>query len=91
MHLTSEEKKNIFAKYSPSKSAGDAGSPESQVALFTARINHLTEHLKRNKQDTATQMGLIRLVGQRKKQLAYLKNKDITRYREIIKELNIRK
>ncbi|MEM1135164.1 MAG: 30S ribosomal protein S15, partial [Bacteroidota bacterium] len=67
------------------------GSPESQIALFTHRINHLTEHLKVNKKDSSTRRGLIQLVGKRRKLLNYLQKKDILRYREIIKKLGIRK
>lgn len=89
MHLTVETKQDIFEKYGKSKT--NTGSPESQVALFTERINHLTEHLKSNKKDFSTQMALLRLVGKRRKMLDYLKDRNIDRYREIIKDLNIRK
>jgi len=89
MYLSQEEKKNLFDKYG--KNAADTGSPESQIALFTKRISHLTEHLKVHKKDYSTQMGLYRLVGKRRKLLDYLKRKDIQKYRSLIKELNIRK
>ncbi|HLO90107.1 MAG: 30S ribosomal protein S15 [Chloroflexota bacterium] len=89
MYLTSEVKKNIFAENG--KDVKDTGSPESQVALFTHRIQHLTGHLKINKNDLGTERSLVRLVGKRRSLLAYLKKKDIERYREIIKKLNIRK
>lgn len=89
MYLTVEKKKELFAQYG--KSATDTGSPESQVALYTTRINHLTEHLKVNKKDFSTQLALLRLVGKRRRMLDYLKDIDITRYREIIKNLNLRK
>ncbi len=89
MYLTSEIKQGVFKKYGNSKT--NTGSPESQVALFTHRINHLTEHLKLNKKDFSTQRALLKLVGQRRRQLDYLKETDITRYREIIKSLNLRK
>tara|TARA_B000000441_G_C21390782_1_gene149294 strand:- start:27 stop:296 length:270 start_codon:yes stop_codon:yes gene_type:complete len=89
MYLTSETKKEIFKKHG--KSEGDTGSPEGQVALFTHRIQHLTEHLKQNRKDFATEKALVDMVGKRKKILNYLKNKDIERYRAIIAELGIRK
>ncbi len=89
MYLTKEEKISIFEKYG--KNAANTGSPESQIALLTARINHLTDHLKVHKKDYSTQRGLLRLVGQRRKLLNYLIDRDITRYRQVIKDLNIRK
>lgn len=89
MYLTSETKKEIFKKYG--KSETDTGSAESQIALFTTRINHLTEHLKRNPKDLNTERSLVKLVGKRKKLLSYLENKDIERYRSIVKKLNLRK
>lgn len=89
MHLNNEEKQEIFAQYGKVKT--NTGSPESQVALFTTRINHLTIHLKSNHKDFSTQRSLLKLVGQRRRQLDYLKEKDIERYRDIIKSLNIRK
>ncbi len=73
------------------KSKTDTGSPESQIALFTYRIKHLTDHLKKNKKDFSTQQGLLRLVGKRRKLLNYLQKVDIERYRAIVKELNLRK
>ncbi|MBP6947768.1 MAG: 30S ribosomal protein S15, partial [Bacteroidales bacterium] len=69
----------------------DTGSPESQVALFSYRIAHLTEHLKRNRKDHNTQRSLLRLVGKRRQLLDYLRDTDIERYREILKALNLRK
>ena len=89
MYLTSEKKAEIFAKHG--KSAQDTGSAEGQVALFTFRINHLTQHLKANRHDFATERSLVKLVGKRKALLDYLKKKDINRYRAIIAELGIRK
>ena len=89
MYLTSDTKKDFFKEYG--KSELDTGSPEGQVAMFTFRIKHLTEHLKRNRKDVFTQRSLVRLVGKRKSLLGYLKDKDIERYRDIIKKLNIRK
>ena len=89
MYLTAEKKQEIFTKYG--KDATNTGSSESQVALYTYRISHLTEHLKGNRKDFGTQKALLKLVGKRRRQLDYLKDRDISRYRDIIKELNIRK
>ena len=89
MYLTAEVKKNIFKKHG--KSETNTGSSEGQVALFTHRIDHLTEHLKANKKDFGTQKALINLVGKRRSLLDYLKHTDIERYRTIIKQLDIRK
>lgn len=89
MYLSSEKKKEIFAKYG--KSETDTGSPEAQIALFSHRISHLTEHLKSNRKDYATQRSLLKLVGKRRSLLNYLIKIDIFRYRAIIKELGIRK
>ncbi|GAB1403372.1 30S ribosomal protein S15 [Lentimicrobium sp.] len=89
MYLTSEVKKDIFTRHG--KTANDTGTAEGQIALFTFRIQHLTEHLKVNRNDLNTERSLVRLVGKRRRLLDYLKDKDITRYREIIKKLNIRK
>ncbi len=89
MYLTSDKKKELFKTYG--KSEQDTGSVEGQIALFTFRINHLTEHLKVNRKDVFTERALINLVGKRRRQLDYLKKVDILRYREIIKKLNIRK
>lgn len=91
MYLTKDKKEEIFENHGRSKSKTDTGSPESQVALFTHRIKHLTEHLKKNKKDHSTQQGLLRLVGKRRKLLDYLQHMDIERYRAIIVELGIRK
>lgn len=89
MYLTSEKKAELFAQHG--KSATNTGSAEGQIALFTFRINHLTEHLKQNKKDNSTRRALIKLVGKRRSLLDYLIKKDIERYRAIIKELNLRK
>lgn len=89
MYLTAEKKQEFFTKFG--KNDADTGTSEGQIALFTFRINHLTNHLKENRKDTATQRSLIRLVGKRRKQLDYLKRTDIERYRTIIKELKLRK
>ena len=89
MYLDTEKKKEFFAKYG--KGANDTGSPEGQIAMFSFRIAHLTEHLKKNRKDNNTQRSLIALVGKRRKLLNYLAAKDITRYRAIVKELGLRR
>lgn len=89
MYLTKEKKAEIFSKYG--KSAQDTGSTEGQIALFTHRINHLTEHLKNNRKDFNTERSLVKMVGKRRSLLDYLKANDIEKYRSLIKELNIRK
>ena len=91
MKLTTEAKQEIFEKNSLKKSKTETGSAESQIALFTHRINHLTEHLKVNKKDFSTRLGLLKLVGKRRRLLNYLSNTEIERYRAIISELGIRK
>ncbi len=91
MYQTTEIKQALFAKHGFNKKAEDSGSPESQIALFTLRINHLTGHLKVNKKDFATQKGLMKMVGKRKKLLNYLQETNIERYRSILAELNLRK
>jgi small subunit ribosomal protein S15 len=89
MYLTKEVKAEIFKKHGGSE--GNTGSAEGQIALFTHRINHLTGHLKNNHKDYNTERSLVRLVGKRRSLLDYLKKKDIEKYRDLIKELNIRK
>lgn len=89
MYLDTEKKQEIFGKYG--KNNSDTGSPESQIALFSYRISHLTQHLKSNKKDYSTERALKMLVGKRRRLLDYLKDKEIGRYRAIIKELGIRK
>lgn len=89
MYLTPEIKKSFFKQFGESEM--NTGSTEGQIAMFTFRIRHLTEHQKSNKKDLFTQRSLVRLVGKRKRLLAYLKDKDIERYRWLIKQLNIRK
>ena len=89
MYLSAEKKQEIFKKF-----GGDAkntGSTEGQIALFTHRINHLTEHLKKNRKDFNTERSLVKLVGKRRSLLDYLKKKDIMRYRAIVKELGLRR
>ena len=89
MYLDQAKKTEIFTEYG--KNAQDTGSVESQVALFTYRIKHLTEHLKKNHKDFGTARSLTKLVGRRRKLLKYLYKKDINRYRELIKALGLRK
>lgn len=89
MYLTTEKKAELFEKYG--KDAKNTGSAESQIALFTYRIKHLTEHLKENHKDFGTARALTKMVGRRRKLLKYLYNKDINRYRELIKALGLRK
>lgn len=89
MHLTKEQKNEIFNTHG--KSETDSGSAEGQIALFSKRISHLTEHLKMNKKDFSTQRALLQMVGKRRRLLNYLKDRDIERYRAIIKALNLRK
>ena len=89
MYLTKEIKKKIFKNFG--KSDKDTGSTESQIALFSHRIDHLSKHLKKNKKDFNTERSLVRLVGKRRNLLDYLKARDIDKYRKIIKELGLRK
>ena len=89
MYLTKEAKEEIFKKHG--KDAKNTGSAEGQIALFTTRINHLTEHLKKNRKDFNTERSLVKLVGKRRSLLDYLAKKDILRYRAIVKELGLRK
>ncbi|WP_258103404.1 30S ribosomal protein S15 [Marinoscillum sp. MHG1-6] len=89
MYLTKEVKEGFFSKYG--KGTNDTGSSEGQIALFTHRINHLTEHLKSNKKDHSSRLGLLKLVGKRRRLLDHLHESDIERYRSIIAELGIRK
>ena len=83
------EKSEIIAKYALKE--GDTGSPEVQIALLTARINHLTEHLRTHQKDHHSRRGLLQMVGRRRGLLDYLKSKDIERYRSIVAALNLRK
>ena len=89
MYLDSKKKQSIFKKYG--KTATDTGSSEGQIALFTERINHLTDYLKENKKDNNSKRSLVLLVGKRRRMLDYLKKKDIERYRTIVKSLKLRK
>jgi small subunit ribosomal protein S15 len=89
MYLTAEKKQTIIKEFG--KSEVNTGTPEVQIALFSDRITHLTEHLKDHKKDFNTQRALLKLVGKRRRLLDYLKDRDIERYRAIIKDLNLRK
>lgn len=89
MYLDSAKKSELFSTYG--QGATDTGSVESQVALFTYRISHLTEHMKQNRKDHTTERSLVKLVGKRRSLLKYLKAKDIERYRALIKALGLRK
>ena len=89
MYITKKIREDIFKDNGASEK--DTGSTEGQIALFTTRINHLTNHLKENKKDYNTERSLLKMVGKRKSLLNYLKNKDINRYRSIIKKLSLRK
>lgn len=91
MYLSSEKKQELFKNHGRLKSEKDTGSPESQIALFSHRIKHLTEHLKSNKKDHSSRLGLLKLVGKRRSLLDYLQKKEIGRYRAIIADLGIRK
>ena len=87
--ITADQKKEIIEKYA--RTAGDTGSPEVQVALLTARINDLQNHFKANPKDHHSRRGLLKMVGQRRGLLAYLKKTDIERYRALIEKLGLRK
>ena len=89
MYLDKEKKQEIFSQYG--SGATDTGSCDSQIALFSYRISHLTEHMKANHKDFSTNRSLVKLVGQRRRLLNYLKRKDISRYRAIVKALGLRK
>lgn len=89
MYLTKKIKEDLFKKHG--KNAKNTGSAEGRIALFTFRINHLTDHLKKNKKDFNTERALVKLVGKRRALLDYLTKKDILRYRAIVKELGLRK
>ncbi len=89
MVLSPEDKRQIIDKFK--RSENDTGSPEVQIALLTERIRYLTEHLKVHKKDHHSRRGLMKLVGQRRRMLEYLKRKDISRYRELIQRLGLRK
>lgn len=87
--ISKEKKTTIIKEYG--RSEGDTGSPEVQIAILTARIQELTDHLKANPKDHHSRRGLLKMVGQRRSMLSYLKNKDIERYRALIERLGLRK
>lgn len=89
MTLSLEKKREIIEQFKTHES--DTGSPEVQVAILTFRINELNEHLRSHKKDHHSRRGLLKMVGQRRSLLNYLKNKDITRYRELIQKLGLRR
>lgn len=89
MSITKEQKEEIVKKHGGA--AGNTGSSEAQVAILTARIKDLTDHLKENKKDHSSRRGLLMMVGKRRRHLNYLMKTDIVKYRELIKELGIRK
>ena len=89
MSLNTGRKAEVIKSYATK--SGDTGSPEVQVAILTERIKYLTTHLKANKHDFHTRRGLLKLVGQRRRQLRYLNNRDVNRYREVIARLGLRK
>ena len=89
MYLDKEKKQEIFGQYG--KSNTDTGSAESQIALFSFRINHRTEHMKLNKKDIATNYSLKKMIGRRRRMLDYLKSRDIERYRATVAKLGLRK
>lgn len=87
--ISKEKKQAIIAEYA--RSEGDTGSPEVQIAVLTARIQELTDHMKKNPKDFHSNRGLLKMVGQRRGLLDYLKKTDIERYRAIIEKLGLRK
>ncbi len=91
MYLDQAKKAELFGTYSKNGNATDTGSPESQIALFSFRIRHLTEHLKKNHKDHVTARSLTKLVGKRRALLNYLYDRDVVRYRAIVKALGLRK
>ncbi|ROT47266.1 30S ribosomal protein S15 [Candidatus Cardinium hertigii] len=91
MKLVHQNKADLFKTFGLKRSEKDSGSAESQIALFTYRIKHLTEHLSVKKKDYAAKLGLIKLVGKRKRLLAYLKKDNLNRYRGIVATLGLRK
>jgi small subunit ribosomal protein S15 len=89
MTISKENKETVIDKFSSHE--GDTGSPEVQIALLTERINGLTEHLKSHKKDHHSRRGLLKMVGKRRRLLTYLQNKEVDRYRTLVKELGLRK
>lgn len=91
MYLDKAKKEEIFSQYSKEQNTTDTGSAESQIALFTYRIKHLTEHVKKHRKDYVTTRSLTQLVGKRRALLDYLYDRDVNRYRAIVKALGLRK
>jgi len=89
MSISKEKVQEVITEFGGTE--GNSGSTEAQIALLTERINHLTGHMKENKQDHSSRRGLLKMVGQRKRMLTYLKNNDIEKYRDLIQKLGIRK
>ena len=89
MAISNEKKNEIMKKYA--RHEGDTGSAEVQIAVLTADINELNDHIRSHKKDYASQRGLMKKIGHRRNLLAYLRNKDITRYRDLIKALGLRR
>lgn len=89
MYLDKTQRAEIYSRYG--QNAQDSGTAESQIAQFSFRISHLTEHLKKNKKDYSTQLSLVKMVGKRRDLLNYLKQIDIARYRAIVEKLNLRR
>jgi small subunit ribosomal protein S15 len=89
MSITAEQKKSVIEKFRMAES--DTGSPEVQVALLSTRIKNLTEHLKAHSKDFHTRRGLLRLVGQRKRLMTYLKTKSVERYNKVVQDLGLRR
>ncbi|MHB9053481.1 MAG: 30S ribosomal protein S15 [Thermoleophilia bacterium] len=89
MTLSKENKESVIGKFG--STSGDTGSPEVQIALLTERINGLTEHLKTHKKDHHSRRGLLKMVGKRRRLLTYLQDKNVNRYRTLVKELGLRK
>lgn len=89
MALTQERKNEIINEYKTHDS--DTGSPEVQIAILTEKINNLNEHLRTHKKDHHSRRGLLKMVGKRRNLLTYLRNKDVTRYRELINKLGLRR
>lgn len=87
--ITKEKKTEVINKFA--RKAGDTGSPEVQVAILTERIQELNAHLQKNPKDHHSRRGLLKMVGQRRNMLAYIKSKDINRYRKLIESLGLRK
>jgi small subunit ribosomal protein S15 len=89
MSVAERQKQTVISEHQ--KHESDTGSPEVQIALMTTRINYLTEHLKTHRKDHASRLGLLRLVGSRRRMLRYVQNQDVARYRAIVQKLGLRR